>query len=106
LKKPSTIEELYSQFEKYCRSDNDLHRRLEEQNQNKQYQGSNRNAQRGNRSQGQLQPQQATDQQVFNIEQQGNSQQRQQMPEAEPNKAPQKQYEGKKYNQRKSWNKN
>jgi hypothetical protein len=27
--KPSTIEELYNEFEKYCRSDNDLHRRLE-----------------------------------------------------------------------------
>jgi hypothetical protein len=50
--KPTTIEELYSEFEKYCRSDNDLHRRLEEQNQNKQYQGSSRKAQRGNRSQG------------------------------------------------------
>jgi hypothetical protein len=51
--KPSTIEELYNEFEKYCRSDNNLHRRLEEQNQNKQYQGSNRNAQRGNRNHGQ-----------------------------------------------------
>ena len=51
--KPSTIEELYREFEKYCRSDNDLRRWLEEQNQNKQYQGSSRNAQRGNRSQGQ-----------------------------------------------------
>ena len=30
--KPSTIEELYGEFEKYYRSDNDLHRRLEEQN--------------------------------------------------------------------------
>jgi hypothetical protein len=28
--KPSIIEELYSEFEKYCRSDNDLRRRLEE----------------------------------------------------------------------------
>ena len=51
--KPSTIEELYNKFEKYCRSNNDLRRRLEEQNQNKQYQGSSRNAQMGNRSQGQ-----------------------------------------------------
>jgi hypothetical protein len=51
--KPSTMEKLYSESEKYCRSDNDLRRRLEEQNQNKQYQGSNRNAQRSNRSQGQ-----------------------------------------------------
>jgi len=71
--KPSTIEELYREFDKYCRSDNDLHRRLKEQNQNKQYQGNSRNAQRGNRSQGQSQPQQVLDQQVFNIEQQGNS---------------------------------
>ena len=30
--KPSTIEELYNEFEKYCRSDNDIRRRLEEQN--------------------------------------------------------------------------
>ena len=36
-KKPRTIEDLYSEFEKYCRSDNDLHRRLEEQNQNQQF---------------------------------------------------------------------
>ena len=56
--KPSTIQELYTEFEKYCRSDNDLQRRLEEQNQNKQYQTSGRNVQRGNRSQGQSQPQQ------------------------------------------------
>ena len=52
--KPSTIEELYRECEKYCKSDNDLRRRLEEQNQNKQYQGSGRNPQRGNKSQGQL----------------------------------------------------
>ena len=55
--KPRTIKELYREFEKYCRLDNDLQRRLEEQNQNKQYQGSGRNTQRGNRSQGQSQPQ-------------------------------------------------
>ena len=30
--KPRTIKDLYSEFEKYCRSDNDLRRRLEEQN--------------------------------------------------------------------------
>jgi hypothetical protein len=35
--KPSTIEEPYNEFKKYCRSDNDICRRLEEQNQNKQY---------------------------------------------------------------------
>jgi uncharacterized short protein YbdD (DUF466 family) len=44
--KPSTIQELYTEFEKYCRSDNDLRRRLEDQNQNKQYQTSGRNVQR------------------------------------------------------------
>jgi len=30
--KPSSIEELYNEFEKYCRSNNDLHKRMEEQN--------------------------------------------------------------------------
>ena len=34
--KPRTIEDLYNEFEKYYRSDNDLRRRLEEQNQSKQ----------------------------------------------------------------------
>ena len=66
--KPSTIQELYTEFEKYDRSDNDLRRRLEEQNQNKQYQTSGRNVQKGNKSQGQLQPQQNPGKQVFNIE--------------------------------------
>ena len=35
--KPRTIEDLYNEFEKYCRFDNDLRRRLEEQNQCKQF---------------------------------------------------------------------
>ena len=35
--KPRSIEDLYSKFEKYCKSDNDLRRRLEEQNQSKQF---------------------------------------------------------------------
>ena len=35
--KPQTIEDLYNKFEKYCRSDNDLRRRLEEQNQSNQF---------------------------------------------------------------------
>ena len=42
--KPITIQGLYTEFEKYCRSDNDLRRRLEEQNKSKQYQGRSRNA--------------------------------------------------------------
>ena len=33
--KPWTIADLYSEFEKYCRSNNDLRKRLEEQNQSK-----------------------------------------------------------------------
>ena len=33
--KPRTIEDLYSEFGKYCRFDNDLRTRLEEQNQSK-----------------------------------------------------------------------
>ena len=55
-KKPWTIEDLYSEFEKYYRYDNDLHRRLEEQNQSKQFQSNSRNAQKRNKSQGQPQP--------------------------------------------------
>jgi hypothetical protein len=43
--KPTSMQELYNQFEKYYKSDNDLRKRLEEQNQNKQ-QGNNRNTQR------------------------------------------------------------
>ena len=35
--KPRTIEDLYREFEKYYRSNNDLRRRIEEQNQNKQF---------------------------------------------------------------------
>jgi len=35
--KSRSIEDLYSEFEKYYRSNNDLHRRLEEQNQSKQF---------------------------------------------------------------------
>ena len=46
--KTRTIEDLYSEFEKYCRSDNDLRRTIEEQNQNKQFQGSGRNTQKRN----------------------------------------------------------
>jgi hypothetical protein len=34
--KPTSMQNLYSKIEKYFRSDNDLHKRLEEQNQNKQ----------------------------------------------------------------------
>jgi len=41
----------------------------------------------------------------LNIEQQGSSQQWRQILEAKQNKASHKQYKGKKYNQKKSWNK-
>lgn len=35
--KPSSIEELYNEFKKYCRYDNDLRKRMEEQYQYKQH---------------------------------------------------------------------
>ena len=35
--KPRSIKDLYSEFEKYCRSYNDLCRRIEEQNQSEQF---------------------------------------------------------------------
>ena len=35
-KKPTSIQQLYDEFEKYCKSDNDLRKRLEEQGQNRQ----------------------------------------------------------------------
>jgi hypothetical protein len=50
--KPETMQELYSEFEKYCRSDNDYRKRLEEQNQGKQ-QGSSRNMRSGSNGQNQ-----------------------------------------------------
>ena len=52
--KPATLEGLYEEFEKYCKSDSDLRRRLEEQAQNKQIQGNNING-RDRRNQGQHQ---------------------------------------------------
>ena len=33
--KPTSMHELYHEFEKYCKSDNDFHKRLEEQNSQK-----------------------------------------------------------------------
>jgi hypothetical protein len=39
--KPTTMQQLYAEFEKYYRSDDDYRKRLEEQNQGKQ-QGSSR----------------------------------------------------------------
>ena len=90
--KPRTIEDLYNEFEKYYRSNNDLRRRLEEQNQSKQFQSNNRNTQKGNKNRGQPQ---AQNQQVFNIEQQGSSQQGQQPVKAGQNNTPLRQSEGK-----------
>ena len=42
-KKSTSIQQLYDEFEKYCRSDNDLRKRLEEQGQNRQ-QNSSKNS--------------------------------------------------------------
>ena len=44
-KKPTSIQQLYDEFEKYCRSNNDLRKRLEEQGQNRQ-QNSSKNFQK------------------------------------------------------------
>jgi hypothetical protein len=55
--KSTSMQELYNELEKYCKSDNDLRKRLEEQNQNKQ-QENNKNTQRNNASQGQHQQKQ------------------------------------------------
>ncbi|XP_066333769.1 uncharacterized protein [Miscanthus floridulus] len=44
-KKPTSIQQLYDKFEKYCRSDNDLQKRLEEQGQNRQ-QNNSKNSQK------------------------------------------------------------
>jgi hypothetical protein len=79
--KPSTIEELYNEFKKYCRSDNDLRKRLEEQARYKEDQSNNRNLPRDNRSQNQSQ--RGPNQQVLNIDHQGNDQQAQQLQWAE-----------------------
>ena len=51
--KPSTIEQLYDDFKKYCRSDSDLHKRLEEQVQYKQAQTRTRFTPRDNKNQNQ-----------------------------------------------------
>ena len=44
-KKPTSIQQLYDEFEKYYRSDNDLRKRLEEQGQNRQ-QNNSKNSQK------------------------------------------------------------
>lgn len=92
--KPATMQELYSEFEKYYRSDNDLRKRLEEQNQGKE-QGNNRNMQRSNTGQGQQQQKQGQGQQMFNIEPQTADQQSQAIPQAKGQTMAQRQYQGK-----------
>jgi len=42
-KKLTSMHELYHEFEKYCKSDNDFRKRLEEQNSQKK-QGNDRNS--------------------------------------------------------------
>jgi hypothetical protein len=51
--KPATMQQLYSKLEKYCKSDDDYRKRLEEQNQGRQHGGRNR--QRNSNGQGQQQ---------------------------------------------------
>jgi hypothetical protein len=90
--KPATMQGLYTEFEKYCRSDNDYCKRLKEQNQGKQ-QGSSRNMRRGNNGQNQQQQKQGQDQQVFNIEHQAVNQQNQPHPQFRGQASTQKQYQ-------------
>jgi hypothetical protein len=49
--KPATMQQLYSEFEKYCKSDTEYRKRLEEQNQGRQHGG--RNGRRNFNGQGQ-----------------------------------------------------
>ena len=71
--KPASMQELYHEFEKYYKSDNDFRKRLKEQNQQKK-QASDRNLQRNNVSRDGRQLRQEQGNQMFNIEQPKNDQ--------------------------------
>ena len=76
-KKPTSIQQLYDEFEKYCRSDNDLRKRLEEQGQNRQ-QSSSKNSQKSYTNQNALN-QKLGQGQVLSIEGQPHTEQGQQV---------------------------
>jgi len=81
--KPASMHELYHEFEKYCKSDNDFRKRLEEQNSQKK-QGNDRNSQKKNLSQDERRPQREASGQMMNIEQPRNDKPGHNRPPAEP----------------------
>ena len=66
--KPASMHELYHEFEKYCNSNSDFHKRLEEQNSQKK-QANDRNPQKNNPGRDGRRPQQEAGGQMMNIEQ-------------------------------------
>jgi len=81
--KPASMHELYHEFEKYCKSDNDFRKRLEEQDSQKK-QVNDRNSQKKNLSQDGRRPQQEASGQMMNIKQPRNDKSGQNNPPSEP----------------------
>jgi len=79
----ASMHELYHEFVKYCKSDSDFHKTLEEQNSQKR-QVNDRNSQKNNLSQDGCHPQQEASGQMMNIEQPRNDKSGQNHPPAEP----------------------
>jgi len=102
--KPTSIQQLYDQFEKYCRSDNDLRKRLEEQGQNRQ-QNSSKNPQKTYTNQN-VSNQKPGQGQVLSIKGQPHTEQRQQTaptrPEAQTRNQDRQGYQGKNWNRNQS----
>ena len=101
-KKPTSIQQLYDEFEKYCRSDNDLRKRLEEQGQNRQ-QSSSKNSQKSYPNQN-ASNQKTGQRQVLNIEGQRQPEQGQLAMPAGPET--QTRNQGRQGYQGKNWDKN
>jgi len=93
---------LYDEFEKYCRSDNDLRKRLEEQGQNRQ-QNSGKNSQKSYTNQN-ASNQKIGQGQVFSIEGQPHTEQGQLT--APAGSETQTRNQGRQGYQGKNWNKN
>ena len=77
------MHELYNEFEKYCRSDNDYRKRMEDQNSQKK-QSNDRNSQKKNLSRDERQQQREAGGQMMNIEQPRNDKSEHNRPPAEP----------------------
>ena len=81
--KLASMHEVYREFEKYCKSDNDYRKRLEEHNSQKK-QVDERNSQKKNLSQDGRRPQRKAGGQMMNIEQPRNNKSGHNHPPAEP----------------------